>query len=120
MKISLAKHSAEGNIFVKDIAENEKMPYHYIGKILQRLRKFGYVESCKGRGGGFRIIEKTKECSILEIINTVQGDMELDTKIFELDSCCDGNECRFCKKWRSLNDQITLLLMTQKIKDIAN
>jgi Rrf2 family protein len=116
----LARHAESGKVLVKDIARQENMPYHYIGKLLQQMKKLGFVESWQGRGGGFKITEHGKECSILEIISSLQGNFELDTRFFEFEHCdADGN-CSFCKKWQYINEQITTLLMTQKVKDFLS
>ena len=116
----LAKHSANGNVLVKDIAEQENMPYFFIGKLLQQMRRCGYVISYKGRGGGFRITEKAKECSILELIVAVQGELNLDNWLFDFRDCPTDKPCNFCEKWQHISEQITNLLMTQKVGDLAN
>ena len=53
----LARQSRENLIMSSEIAKSEDIPAHYLAKILQRMAKYGYVDSFKGRGGGFKITE---------------------------------------------------------------
>ncbi|MGE5410507.1 MAG: RrF2 family transcriptional regulator, partial [Clostridiales bacterium] len=48
----LARQPREKLVMSAEIAKSEDIPAHYLAKILQRMAKFGYVDSFKGRGGG--------------------------------------------------------------------
>ena len=51
----LARQPKENLIMSSEIAKSEEIPSHYLAKILQRMAKFGYVDSFKGRGGGLKL-----------------------------------------------------------------
>ena len=114
----LAVHSENRNVLVKELADNENLPFHYISKILQVMTKFDLVIAQKGRGGGYRIADQTRELSIYEIINIVQGPIELDSTLFE--DCSKRIDGPYREKWQSINREVNALLKTQKIKDLVN
>lgn len=104
----------------QDIAKNENIPKHYAAKILQRLARSGYIESSKGRGGGFKLAHKMNDLSIYELINSMQEDIKTNSCLFDFVDCSDENPCPFCKKWRGLSKQINDFLLNQTIGDLAN
>lgn len=115
----LAKHSNGKNVMVKDLAKKEKIPYHYAAKILQLMGKYGFVDSFKSRGGGFRITKYARESSVMDIINLIQGNIKLDTCLFNFSDCESEKPCPFCEKWVGISEQINDLIFNQTIDDLA-
>jgi len=50
------------------IATDTGIPANYLSKILNQLRKHGFVESQKGWGGGFLLVEKATRVTIGEVL----------------------------------------------------
>lgn len=92
--IYIAQNSTDGKMInIKEISENIASPELFIGKILQGLSKQGFLQSSKGRYGGFYISEKQAQSSLADIIIAIDGD-----KIFKgcgvgLDYCSEKNPC---------------------------
>jgi Rrf2 family protein len=104
-------------VMAEDMARESDIPRPYASKILQRLAKYGYLESYKGRGGGFKLHPKSLELTLMEVIYLLEGDMKLDQCLFEFSDCTKENPCAFCKEWNDLSDQISNLFLQFKIKD---
>jgi Rrf2 family cysteine metabolism transcriptional repressor len=51
--LELTKHYHIGSIQIKDIAEAQKIPQHYLEQLLVTLRKAGLVKSFRGTNGGY-------------------------------------------------------------------
>lgn len=115
----LAASTNGSKVMAKDVAKDENIPYHYAAKILQQLGKYGYVNSFKGRGGGFRITPLAKRTSLLKIANNMQGKLKLDNCLFDFQDCNYEKLCPFCEKWNGISNQITDLLMEQKVGALA-
>src|SRR5512146_3148413 len=58
---------------VKNIAEQEEMPAHFLAKILQQLARKGLLRSCKGPTGGFALRAEPSEISLLNIVEAFDG-----------------------------------------------
>ena len=69
----LARYPKDKLAMSAEIAKTEDIPSHYLAKILQRMAKYGFVDSFKGRGGGFRITQLALDSSILEIVERIEG-----------------------------------------------
>lgn len=118
--IRLAKEEYGNLIMVEDLAKEEKIPKHYAAKILQRLAKYDYVDSFKGRGGGFRLNISAWNLSLYELIELLDGKIKFDHCFFEFFGCTISDPCSFCKEWNFISTQITELLLRFKVGDLAN
>ena len=65
-------HHDEGPCLVREIAEEESIPRHYLAKILQQLASHGLVRSTKGPGGGFALAREPQELMISEIVDILE------------------------------------------------
>jgi Rrf2 family nitric oxide-sensitive transcriptional repressor len=84
----LAMHEGKGTILVSEIAEMQNVSASYLEKIFQLLVKAGFVESIRGKNGGFLLAKKPQEISLSDVLKVT----ELDEPMFE---CLgDKRECR--------------------------
>ncbi len=116
----LARQPKESLIMSAEIAKSEEIPSHYLAKILQRMAKYGYVDSFKGRGGGFRITDLANKSSILEIIERVEGPVLNLKCVTGLKECSDENPCPLHEEWAELRDRIYNLISSKTVKEVAD
>lgn len=115
----LARQPKEKLIMSSDIAKNEDIPAHYLAKILQRMAKYGYVDSYKGRGGGFKITELAKKSSILEIVERVEGPVINLKCVTGLKECSDEAPCPLHEEWAELRNRIYNLISSRLVEEVA-
>ena len=116
----LARQAKGKLIMSSEIAKSEDIPSHYLAKILQRMAKYGYVDSFKGRGGGFTITESAKKSSILEIIERIEGPVITLQCVTGLKECTDENPCPLHEEWSDLRNKIYNLISSRSVEDVAN
>ena len=75
--LDLAGRRAQGPVQIKDIAEPNGIPQHYLEQILAQLRKAGVVESYRGAQGGYALARKPGEISVREILARLDGPLEV-------------------------------------------
>jgi len=68
-------------------------PRFFVAKILQRLVKQGFLNSQKGRGGGFFFKEQKTPLTLGEVIMSTEGEQILTGCGFGLDSCSHETPC---------------------------
>lgn len=115
----LARQPKEALIMSSEIAEKEDIPAHYLAKILQRMAKYGYVDSFKGRGGGFKITELAKKSSILEIVERVEGPVINLKCVTGLKECDEENPCPLHEEWAELRNRIYNLISSRTVQEVA-
>jgi len=116
----LARQPEEKLVMSAEIAKSEEIPSHYLAKILQRMAKFGYVESYKGRGGGFKISELAKNSSILEIVERIEGPIITLKCVTGLKECSDEYPCPLHEEWTELRNRIYNLISSRTVKEVAD
>ncbi len=101
------------------VAEKEDIPAHYLAKILQRMAKFGYVDSFKGRGGGFKITKLAMTSSILDIVERIEGPVITLKCVTGLKECSDEHPCPLHDEWSELRDKIQHLITSKSVGQLA-
>lgn len=55
------------------IARDGNMPQRYLLHVLRELARQGIVRSMRGGGGGFKLLRRPQETSLLDLIEAVEG-----------------------------------------------
>ena len=58
---------------VTKIAEEITGSRHHVAKVMQRLSKEGYIKSLRGPTGGFVLVKKPEEVSLLDLFQAIEG-----------------------------------------------
>src|SRR2546425_4001819 len=58
---------------VKQIAEQEQIPVHFLAKILQELTKKGFLRSNKGPSGGFSLRVPAQQIRLIDLVEALDG-----------------------------------------------
>jgi Rrf2 family protein len=115
----LARQSEDALVMSSEVAKREEIPSHYLAKILQRMAKYGYVDSYKGRGGGFKITKLALDSSILEIVERIEGPVITLKCVTGLKECSDEHPCPLHEEWSELRDRIHNLISSKSVREVA-
>ena len=99
-KFAMARH----------IAEKEKIPAHFLAKILQELTRKGLLRSNKGPSGGFSLRVPASQIKLLDLVQALDGNAlaeSLNQTPWILDS------------WKDLHSRIMGYLERNTIADVA-
>ena len=75
--IDLSLNSEAGPVRLADIARRQKISLPYLEQIFGKLRRAGLVKSVRGPGGGYRLGRDAAEISAGEIVEAVEGAMDV-------------------------------------------
>jgi Rrf2 family protein len=75
--VRLAREFGKGTLMINEIAESEKIPKRFLEGILLELKKNGYLDSKLGKKGGYYLIKKPEDVTLLEIIRLFEGSIAL-------------------------------------------
>jgi len=104
---------------VAEIADEIEAPMFFTAKILQRMVKRGFLNSLKGKGGGF-IFDKTKpDLPIKEIIVAIEGSETLSSCGFGLKQCSSDNPCPLHNQYAAIRNAMNELVTTETIQSLA-
>lgn len=100
------------------IAAETGIPSNYLSKILNQLRKRGFVHSQKGWGGGFILNQKARRTRIEEVLYLFEGPHDDDACIFGLGKCDAANPCPLHEHWERIQEQYRAMLVGTTIADL--
>jgi Rrf2 family protein len=103
----------------RDVAEQLGIPGPYLAKVLKRFAQLGYLDSAKGRGGGYQIRKRALEASVREIISVADGRDPFEGCLLGMTKCSDASACPIHDKWMPLRGKMATLLENQTIADLA-
>lgn len=104
---------------VKQIAEVENIPSHFLAKILQQLARKGLLRSSKGPTGGFSLRVPSDEIRLLDIVEALDGLSEYERCASGLTECSDDMPCCMHDSWKALRSRIMDYLGRNTIADLA-
>jgi Rrf2 family protein len=105
----LAKEYGKGTLLINEIAESEKIPKRFLESILLELKNNGFLGSKLGKKGGYYLIKKPDEVSLLEIIRLFEGAIALLPCISEkfyqsCEHCKDEETCSIRHTFKDIRD----------------
>jgi Rrf2 family iron-sulfur cluster assembly transcriptional regulator len=80
-----------GKTGIKKISKDLHLPMPFLAKILQQLAKKKILSSSKGPHGGFSLFKDPKKITLLDIVNTIDG-QDIFTNCLMHNGSCEGLE----------------------------
>ncbi len=105
---------------IKELTRRLGIPYHFLAKILQGLKRKGLLNSLKGPTGGFALAIPAKKITLLHIVEAIDGVGFARNCVMGFAECSGKNPCAMHDKWGAVRDSISSLLVTKSIGQMAN
>lgn len=113
--------AGRGNVCrVKDIAEAEGIPRHFLGKVFQRLVRAGILRSAKGPRGGFALAKPAREIMLMDIIAAIDGTAVLDRCAIGLAECSNESPCPHHHLWESIRNRVRQYMQSTSLREMAH
>lgn len=102
-----------------EIAKEIDAPQFYTAKILQRLVRAGFLESIKGKGGGFFFDPEKPDLQLVRLISATEGDKSYSGCGFGLKHCDENNPCPLHEKYALIRNSINKLISEETVQSLA-
>ena len=90
-----------------ELNANTKVPLPTVSKILGKMARANLLLSHRGIGGGFSMNPESENITIADIIEAVDGPVQLTNCLSEEDTCCDFEPvCLTRSKWDKINKAV--------------
>jgi Rrf2 family protein len=76
LRACLALAQTKDILSIQALSDQENIPFGYLEKILQSLRKAGLVEAKKGTGGGYALLGEPEDISVWSILFALEGPLK--------------------------------------------
>ncbi len=103
----------------QEIAVNADIPSHFLAKIAQDLAKAGFIEIRQGAKGGFLLLRAPEEITLLEIVETMIGEITLNDCVGRPSSCSITSKCSVYRIWAKARNQLRQTLREVTFSQLA-
>jgi Rrf2 family protein len=123
--LHLARHYQRGPRLISEIAESEKLPKKFLELILLELKNVGYLDSKKGRGGGYVLAMEPSKIPVGGIVRTIDGPLaplrcaSLTAPVL-CDDCPDPGTCGIRLVMKDARDAISAVLDGTNLQDVLD
>jgi Rrf2 family protein len=117
----LAAQPADRVVPRNEIQDKQRIPPHFLSKILRRLVTAGYLGSVPGARGGFRLLTPAGRITMRDVYECIEGPLCLmecieDEEVY----CCFAPVCTQITVWRGAQAALGDYLEKISIHDIAD
>ena len=115
----LARVGPDKRVQAQEVAAAEDIPAPILAKVLQQLARSNLVNSFKGPGGGFSLMQRPSEINLYEIFRVVDGVQDLDRCAVGLAECNDFAPCPLHDTWKSVRVHLVQYLKKTTLEEMA-
>ncbi|MCL2392908.1 MAG: Rrf2 family transcriptional regulator [Oscillospiraceae bacterium] len=106
---------------VDTICAAEHIPDKYAYKILKKLERAGFLQSLRGRDGGYRLIRPLETFSVYDVVSAIDNNL-LIFECLKQDVVCPlnsgGAKCAVHKEYTAIQNSLKEALSARTMKQI--
>lgn len=119
--LDLAVHASGNFIPLKEIAQRQEISVKYLEQVVSILTKAGYIQSTRGKEGGYRLTRRAEEYTLGEILRAAEGSL---APVACLDPgevpCSRYATCPTRPFWGEWNQMINRFVDSKTLQDLVN
>ena len=98
--------SGDQRTATSSIAEEQKIPPSFLAKIISQLSIAGLLHTSRGARGGVTLAREAKDITLLEVIEAIDGPIQLNECVGNNGSCSFEGECPLRPVWCDAQDEL--------------
>ncbi len=102
-----------------EMVEAVGVPEHFLSKVLQMLARRGLIQSHRGASGGFELTADARTVSILDVVEALEGPIQLNVCLGEHGTCGRKGWCPAHRVWVEAQEALVAVLRRASIADLA-
>ena len=119
----LARNRDRGPVLIAEIAEREGIPQKFLEAILLELKKEGFLESRKGKGGGYFLGKPPEDVTLGAVVRKIEGPLALLPCVSQLhyrrcEECTDEATCGLRMVFKDVRDRTAEILDGTTLADV--
>lgn len=126
--LKLAENYGNSPVTIHELAKKSDIPIKFLEQILLDLKKGGFVESRRGKIGGYLLSRSPSQIKLGDVIKFIDGQIEPIACVnSNYRGCNDINKCVFRNIWKQVTqatfqiiDNVTFDDLVRKNKDLTS
>src|SRR5580692_10035498 len=108
---------------VSELAELEQLPMKFLEQILQALKEAKFVESVRGKYGGYRLAKSARDITIGQVVRLIDGPLApigcVSATAYERCTCPDEAHCGLRMLMLDVRNAISGILDRYTLADVV-
>lgn len=118
--LDLAQHYGQGLVTIHAMAKRIDSPIKFLEQVLLDLKRGGFVESRRGKIGGYLLANAPSKIKLGEVVRFIDGPVEPVACVESgYRGCGDINNCVFRKTWQEVAKCISGIIDNITFEDLA-
>jgi Rrf2 family protein len=105
---------------LQDLSSTLHIPREFLAKILKVLAARGLVRSARGAHGGYQLARPAGQISFLEVIEAVEGPVQLNVCLDQKDRCDVSSSCTMYHVWKAGQDRMLEVYRRTTIAELSS
>jgi len=109
---------------VTELARAEDLPVKFLEQVIQQLREAGYVESTRGKHGGYRLAKAADQIAIGSVVRLIDGPLApigcVSQTAYEPCNCPDEAHCGLRMLMLDVRNAIAAILDRYTLADVVD
>lgn len=119
--LDLAIHYGNGPVTIHELARRADIPAKFLEQILLDLKRGGFVESRRGKVGGYILAKPASDIKVGEVIRFIDGPIEPIACIEKgYSGCNDAYRCAFRRIWQDVAKATSDIIDNVTFKDLVS
>jgi Rrf2 family protein len=115
----LARCGSGTPVATAEIALAQKIPATFLTKIISQLSTAGVLRTTRGAHGGVALARSANDISLLEIVETIDGPVLLNSCVLDPASCPESLNCPVQKIWCQAQADLIMTLERTKFGQLV-
>lgn len=118
--VDLAKHSKEGYILSREIAERQQIPPKYMPQLMAALTRRGWVDSVRGAKGGVKLAVDPGSIRVQDVIDATGDEFRIKPCLDPDFPCQRKSVCPLFPVWEKAQASLRDIMESTTIADLAS
>lgn len=123
INLGIAAEVGRSLLQVSELAAKEQLPVKFLEQILQALKEAGFVESARGKFGGYRLAKPAKAIPIGQVVRWIDGPLApigcVSQTAYEKCTCPDEEHCGLRMLMLDVRNAIAGILDRYTLADVV-
>jgi len=119
--LDLAVNYGNGVVTINELAKSADIPIKFLEQILLDLKRGGFVESRRGKIGGYFLAKHPSQIKVGDVVRFIDGPIEPIACLEKgYSGCRDIYKCAFRHIWQDVSKAISNIVDNVSFEDLAN
>jgi Rrf2 family protein len=101
--LELSLHFGEGPLQIHDLVKSTSAPQKFLQQVMLELKQGGFIESRRGKEGGYLLAKAPVEITVGDVIRFIDGSTDpISCLADDYKGCTDITRCLFRGIWRQV------------------